>query len=106
MPSIEVALRMDASASMQTDEILSTLNKVLYEVANQTRYITIFYSKLDPASRTLQYTNAGHPPPLILRESEELIWLLEGTVLQHFNEISAQAPVVSHFELDFDSLIL
>jgi serine phosphatase RsbU (regulator of sigma subunit) len=78
MPSIEVALRMDASASMRTDEILSTLNKVLYEVADQTRYITIFYAKLDPVSRTLQYTNAGHPPPLILRESEEPIWLLEG----------------------------
>ena len=78
MPSIEVALRMDASVSLRTDEILSTVNKVLYELANQTRYVTIFYAKLDPASRILQYTNAGHPPPLILRASAESVWLVEG----------------------------
>lgn len=78
MPSIEVALRMDASAPRQTNEILTTLNKVLYELANQTRYVTIFYAKLDPGSGTLQYTNAGHPPPLILRASTDPMWLAEG----------------------------
>jgi serine phosphatase RsbU (regulator of sigma subunit) len=78
MPSIEVALRMDASSPRGTDEILTTLNKVLYELANQTRYLTIFYAKLDPSGQTLQYTNAGHPPPLILRASDEVMWLEEG----------------------------
>ncbi len=78
MPSIEVALRMDASSPRGTDEILTTLNKVLYELASQTRYVTIFYAKLDPAGSTLQYTNAGHPPPLILTASGETRWLAEG----------------------------
>jgi serine phosphatase RsbU (regulator of sigma subunit) len=78
MPSIEVALRMDASSPRRTDEILTTLNKVLYELANQTRYLTIFYAKLEPSRRILQYTNAGHPPPLILRASDDATWLAEG----------------------------
>ena len=78
MPSIEVALRMDASAPRGTGEVLTTLNRVLLELASQTRYVTIFYARLDPSGRTLQYTNAGHPPPLILRASEDVMWLSEG----------------------------
>jgi len=78
MPSIEVALRMDASAPRGTGEVLTTLNRVLLELASQTRYVTIFYARLNPAGRTLQYTNAGHPPPLILRASEDVMWLSEG----------------------------
>ncbi len=78
MPSIEVALRMDVSSPRGTDEILTTLNRVLYELADQTRYVTLFYAKLDPSSRTLRYTTAGHPPPLILRASDEAIWLASG----------------------------
>jgi serine phosphatase RsbU (regulator of sigma subunit) len=78
MPSIEVALRMDASAPRGTGEVLTTLNRVLLELASQTRYVTIFYAKLDPSGRTLQYTNAGHPPPLIVRASDDIMRLSEG----------------------------
>lgn len=78
MPSIEVALRMDSPNSTPTDGVISNLNTVLYELAEQTRYVTLFYAKLDVARRTLQYTNAGHFPPLILRVHEPESWLTEG----------------------------
>jgi serine phosphatase RsbU (regulator of sigma subunit) len=78
MPSIEVALRMDTHSPSPTDEVIRNLNRVLHDVAGQTRYVTMFYSRLDVASRTLHYTNAGHPPPCILRGSDAELWLTEG----------------------------
>lgn len=78
MPSIEVALRMDTHNPSPTNDITQNLNKVLCELAGQTRYVTMFYSRLDLTSRTLHYTNAGHPPPCLLRGSDLPLWLSEG----------------------------
>jgi serine phosphatase RsbU (regulator of sigma subunit) len=40
--------------------------------------VTLFYAKLDVPSRRIQYTNAGHFPPFILRSLDEVLWLDEG----------------------------
>jgi hypothetical protein len=78
MPSIEVALRMDTHSPSPSNEVVTNLNKVLYELTEQTRYVTLFYAKLDVPRRTLEYTNAGHFPPVILRVGEPEMWLTEG----------------------------
>jgi phosphoserine phosphatase RsbU/P len=78
MPSIEVAFRMDAHSPSPSNEIVTNLNRVLYELTEQSRYVTLFYAKLDVLRRTLEYTNAGHFPPVILRASEAETWLTEG----------------------------
>lgn len=65
-------------------EILASLNDVLYEDLNQAGlFITLFYVKYDPLSRTLTYANAGHVLPLISRTSEISCWELdtEGLIL-------------------------
>ncbi len=49
-----------------TGEILASLNQVLYEDLNQAGlFITLFYVKYDPVTRTLTYSNAGHVLPLV-----------------------------------------
>jgi serine phosphatase RsbU (regulator of sigma subunit) len=78
MPSIEVALRMDSHAPSPTHEIVSNLNKVLYELTGQSRYVTLFYAKVDISRQKLEYTNAGHFPPMLLRGDEPEMWLTEG----------------------------
>ncbi len=78
MPSIEVALRMGVHNDSRTDEIISNLNRVLIDLADQTRFVTLFYARLDVAHKTIQYTNAGHQPPFILRAREPALWLTEG----------------------------
>jgi phosphoserine phosphatase RsbU/P len=42
------------------------------------RFITFFYAHLDGASRTLQYVNAGHNPPIVLHQDGSHHRLTEG----------------------------
>lgn len=54
-----------------TGGILASLNDILYEDLYQAGlFITLFYVKYDPLSRTLTYSNAGHVLPLLFRNSE------------------------------------
>jgi serine phosphatase RsbU (regulator of sigma subunit) len=49
---------------------MANVNRLLYEASGSNRYATFFYAELDCASRTLQYVNAGHNPPVVLRKEE------------------------------------
>jgi len=67
MPSIEVALRMDAARFSSTSDLLQTFNNVVCQITGGHRFISLFYGKLYPQSGSLEYTNAGHNPPLLIR---------------------------------------
>src|SRR6266478_2678132 len=67
MPSIEVALRMDAARFPSTSDLLHTFNNVVCQITSGHRFISMFYGKLYPQSQSLEYTNAGHNPPLVIR---------------------------------------
>lgn len=67
MPSIEVALRMDAARFSSTSDLLQTFNNVVCQITGGHRFISLFYGKLSPQSHCLEYTNAGHNPPLVIR---------------------------------------
>ena len=68
MPSIEVALRMDAPRSPGTKDLLRSFNKVVCQITGGNRFISLFYGKLCLRSHSLEYTNAGHNPPLLIRD--------------------------------------
>ena len=67
MPSIEVALRMNAPRFPSTSDLLQLFNNVVCQVTSGLRFISLFYGKLYPQSSSLEYTNAGHNPPLLIR---------------------------------------
>jgi len=67
MPSIEVALRMDAPRFPGTSDLLHTFNNVVCQITGADRFISLFYGKLCAQSRSMEYTNAGHNPPLLVR---------------------------------------
>jgi sigma-B regulation protein RsbU (phosphoserine phosphatase) len=51
---------------------ISHLNRLLAETTEANLYVTSFTCKVDAASGVLEYINAGHPPPLVLRGSKVL----------------------------------
>jgi sigma-B regulation protein RsbU (phosphoserine phosphatase) len=78
MPSIEVALRMDAPRSPGTKDLLRRFNKVVCQITDGNRFISLFYGKLCLRSHSLEYTNAGHNPPLLIRDGLSPIALDKG----------------------------
>ena len=69
MAMVEMALHIHAPSAPHTNHVVRDLNKLLFEVTDAERYATVFYGKLDVSQCLLEYTNAGHLPPLLLRDA-------------------------------------
>lgn len=67
--SVQSSLR---TAALFTGDNLASLPKVVnrqaYASSSEDRYATAFYGVLDRSTRTLHYVNAGHNPPLVVRQ--------------------------------------
>jgi serine phosphatase RsbU (regulator of sigma subunit) len=60
-----------ATARHQADPraLVTMVNDLVYESVPVGRFATLFYGVYDIATRALEYVNAGHLPPVLLRES-------------------------------------
>jgi serine phosphatase RsbU (regulator of sigma subunit) len=67
MPSLAVALRLRAKELSGPAAIIKDLDGVLKQITNPATFVTIFYARLNPSLRTLQYASGGHNPPLLVR---------------------------------------
>ncbi len=52
--------------------LLSQVNRALFDLDIKTNFVTSFYGVLDPASSTMTYALAGHPPPLLKKTSGQV----------------------------------
>lgn len=86
MASVQAALHSMALLDGQGDtaHVVSLLNRHLFQSTSEDRYATLFYGVYDTATRTLNYTNAGHLGPLLV--SDGCVQKLEegGTVVGLF----------------------
>ena len=78
MSNLQAAVRGLASADLRPDQLCTRLNTLLCRNMASDRFITFFYAHLDGASRTLQYANAGHNPPILLHQDGSHHRLTEG----------------------------
>jgi serine phosphatase RsbU (regulator of sigma subunit) len=67
MSSLQARVQMLLETSPNPAEAVTVLNRNLAERGVIGRFITLFYGTLDPNTGLLQYSNAGHNPPLVLR---------------------------------------
>ena len=79
--NVQSSLR--TAASFTGDDVsamLSAVNRQVHTSSLADRYATLFYGVFDDATRTLQYVNAGHNPPLVIRRDRSVTWLQAGGV--------------------------
>jgi len=77
--NLEATLRAEARrAPSDLAEVIATVNQQFHEACFEEGYATLFYAAFDPATRTLQYVNAGHNPPLVRRADGSIEWLDSG----------------------------
>jgi sigma-B regulation protein RsbU (phosphoserine phosphatase) len=67
MSSLQAKVQMLRETNPSPGKAVSTLNRSLTERCPLGKFITFFYALLDPATATLEYSNAGHNYPLIMR---------------------------------------
>ncbi|SPE26062.1 putative Phosphoserine phosphatase [Candidatus Sulfopaludibacter sp. SbA6] len=67
--SLHAAVRSNTGANTgeSCGELLARINGLLFETTTADRYATVFYGVYDPATRVLDYANAGHYPPMVIR---------------------------------------
>jgi phosphoserine phosphatase RsbU/P len=71
-------LRAEVLNGHSPARILQHLNRVMYaDLANSSRFVTLFYSEYDPATKILTYTNAAHNPPLYWQAATDRIVRLD-----------------------------
>ena len=72
MSSVHAAVRAQSTTRLSCAEIVSEINQYEYDNTPANRYVTLFYSELDPRTNELTYINAGHNPPILVRAGSEV----------------------------------
>lgn len=101
MASLQASLRSDAMRSGDDlGAMIARVNRMVYDASTEDRYATLFYAQFDPATRRLTYVNAGHCPPILLRNTAngrvtERLDQAGGTVVGLLPEFDYQQASVS-----------
>ena len=95
MSSLEARVQMLLETEPDAASALRTLNRNVARRCPLGRFITAFYGILDPSTGTLQYANAGHNYPLIIRADGSVESLSSaGLVMGLFEDIEYPAGEV------------
>jgi phosphoserine phosphatase RsbU/P len=71
-------------ASVSTSRVVSHLNQQLYADTAPEKYATFFLGVYDEIYSTLTYTNAGHLPPILIRNGDATRFEVNGMVVGAF----------------------
>jgi sigma-B regulation protein RsbU (phosphoserine phosphatase) len=71
MASLQASVRGQAFIPNQTvSQLISNVNQVVHQASLDGQYATFVYAQYDAATRKLIYSNAGHNPPILLRDAK------------------------------------
>ncbi|MCB0328754.1 MAG: SpoIIE family protein phosphatase [Bdellovibrionales bacterium] len=98
-------LAMMASQSMVPHALLTQMNTLMAPQMPEGKFVTMFSYLYDPATGTVQYARAGHPPGLLLkRKSNEVVQLLgDGFAVGFFEEAEYSDQQA---EMDIDDILI
>lgn len=69
MASLQASFRIFVRDDPEPAELCRRLNAAMKGLLPPSRFITLFITRLDPRTGDVEYTNAGHQPPIIVRAS-------------------------------------
>jgi sigma-B regulation protein RsbU (phosphoserine phosphatase) len=78
MSGVHAAVEAVAGEGAEPRAVCHKVNRILCRHLTAARYVTCFYARLDPRSRRLVCTNAGHNPPLLVHVDGTCRRLTEG----------------------------
>jgi len=71
MASLQASLRAQAlHPHLDLTTLIGDVNRLVHESSPTNFFASLFYAEYEPATRMLQYVNAGHNPPIVVRPRE------------------------------------
>ncbi len=96
------ALLHDGSACpWQPNELVRRINRTLCSLTSAEQFMSVITGIIDQHERTLTYSNAGHPPPWLLRRGERIPLKSHGILCGVLNEAAYEQSVVALEPGDF-----
>jgi phosphoserine phosphatase RsbU/P len=78
MASLRASLRgLVLDDPVDLARVMQKVNRLVYEASSSSRYATFFFATLDPDTREFRYVNAGHNPPVLIKQSSGEVCRLE-----------------------------
>ncbi len=81
MANLQATLRGQTLLNESCRTCVRRANKLLYQSTSAEKFVTLFYSILNPVTHCLCYTNAGHETPLLLSKGHPVQGLSTGGVV-------------------------
>jgi serine phosphatase RsbU (regulator of sigma subunit) len=79
MTAARAFVRAACGGESDPGKVLAVCNNLLAQDLDAGNFLSLCLAAFDPAARTLQYSSAGHDPPLLYRPSENTFAELEST---------------------------
>jgi sigma-B regulation protein RsbU (phosphoserine phosphatase) len=80
MASMQAFLKIICRQKMRIDDATAMINDLITENTSEGRFITFFWAEFDDENKTINYVNAGHNPPLLIRKNK-IIKLEKGGII-------------------------
>ncbi|MEX2264307.1 MAG: SpoIIE family protein phosphatase [Bryobacteraceae bacterium] len=91
MASLQASLRGQTIRRVHNlADLIGSVNRLIFDASPPNRYATFFYAQYSPATRLLQYVNAGHNAPILLRCEEAIRLDIGGPVVGLFRQAAYQ----------------
>ncbi|MBL7075090.1 SpoIIE family protein phosphatase [candidate division KSB1 bacterium] len=81
MAAVQASLHSQIRTGCPIEEVVSRINDLIYQSTDPSKFITFFYGILHPQTGEVEYVNAGHNPPLLVRQTGEPEFLEKGGVI-------------------------
>ena len=104
MASLQASLKFQAlQPHLKLSTLIGDVNRLVYESSPTNIFATLFYAEYEPAKRLLNYVNAGHNPPLVIRPnngSSQIFRLPSTGIPVGISADSQFASTTFQFEID------
>lgn len=87
MASFRASLRLESRSNYAIATILQKVNDFLCESNPPDQFVTAFYGVIDRRHNILTFSNAGHNPPFVIRDSEAIPLDTGGLLLGSFPRV-------------------
>jgi len=76
MSATAAAVQLETNETRKLSDVANQLNKELFTLQDEGRFVTVLLGELDPRSGQLKYINCGHNPALLVRgDGGDAVWL-------------------------------